>query len=161
MPTGCECFVGKNGSTCWHQNCSWSKGFTSSFHFLQRFDTFQQKRFAEIAVGKSLESSFHKPLHLKKKKKKMQHMKRKLVQQIQSEFSDWNYWCKTDKHCTDTWWIPSHDDFLGSIGTLTKRSGILEAFQTVDGKNAVEHMSGKAVKRTIRGQFLQPCSPNL
>ena len=33
------------------------------------FDTLQQKRFAEIAVGKSLESSFHKPLHSKKKKK--------------------------------------------------------------------------------------------
>ena len=32
------------------------------------FDTLQQKRFAEIAVGKSLESSFHKPLHSKKKK---------------------------------------------------------------------------------------------
>ena len=51
--------------------------------------------------------------------------------------------------------------FLGSIGTLTKRSGILEAPQTVDGKNAVERMSGKAVTRAIRGQFLQPCSPNL
>ena len=35
--------------------------------------------------------------------------------------------------------------FLGSIGTLMKGSGILEDLQTVYGKSAVEHMSGKAV----------------
>ena len=35
--------------------------------------------------------------------------------------------------------------FLGSIGTLMKGSGILEDLQSVYGKSAVEHMSGKAV----------------
>ena len=52
--------------------------------------------------------------------------------------------------------------FLGSIGKLMKGSEISEALQTVYGKNAVEHMmSGKAVRRAIRGIFarLQPCSP--
>ena len=48
----CECFAGKDGSTCRHQYCLWSKGFVSSFHFIPKFDTFQRKRFAEIAVGK-------------------------------------------------------------------------------------------------------------
>ena len=62
----CECFAGKDGSACWHQYCLWSKGFASSFHFLPKFDTFQRKRFAKIAVGKSLESSFYESLRLKK-----------------------------------------------------------------------------------------------
>ena len=62
----CECFAGKDGSTCWNQYCLWSKGFASSFHFLTKFDTFQRKIFAEIAVGKSLESSFYEPLRSKK-----------------------------------------------------------------------------------------------
>ena len=59
-------FCWKDGTTCWHQYFFWCKGFASLFHVLPKFDTFQRKRFAEIAVGKSLESSFHEPLHLKK-----------------------------------------------------------------------------------------------
>ena len=62
----CECFAGKDGYTCWHQYCCWSKVFASSFNFLPKFDTFQRKRFSEIVVGKSLESSPYEPLHLKK-----------------------------------------------------------------------------------------------
>ena len=36
----CECFAGKGGSTCWHQDCLSSKGFASWFNFLASFDTF-------------------------------------------------------------------------------------------------------------------------
>ena len=61
----CQLFAGKDVSTCYHQYCLRSKGFASSFNFLPKFDTFQQKKFAEFAVGKSLESSFYEPLHLK------------------------------------------------------------------------------------------------
>ena len=58
-------------------------------------------------------------------------------------------------NCTDTWRIPSHEEFLGSIGTLMKGSGISEALQTVYGKNAVEYlMIGKAATRAIRGHFI-------
>lgn len=51
--------------------------------------------------------------------------------------------------------IPSYDEFLGSIRTLLKGSGILEAFQTEYEKNVAEYlMSGKAVTRTIRGNCI-------
>ena len=63
--------------------------------------------------------------------------------------------------------IPSYDEFLESIRTLLKGSGILEAFQTEYENNAAEYlMSGKAVTRTIRGncttslaQFTKLLSP--
>ena len=63
--------------------------------------------------------------------------------------------------------IPSYDEFLGSIRTLLKGSGILEAFQTEYENNAAEYlMSSKAVTRTIRGncttslaQFTKLLSP--
>ena len=35
----CECFAGKDGSTC-RQDCLWSKSFAPSFNFLPNFDTF-------------------------------------------------------------------------------------------------------------------------
>ena len=84
----CEGFAGKDGSTCLHQYCLWSKGFVSLFNFLPKSDTFQRKRFAEIAIGKCLESSFYEPLHLKN----MEHMKRKLVQLIQTKFKETMNW---------------------------------------------------------------------
>ena len=36
----CECFAGKDGSTCSDQYCLWSKRSALSFHFLPKFDTF-------------------------------------------------------------------------------------------------------------------------
>ena len=40
--------------------------------------------------------------------------------------------------------------FMGSIGSLMKRSGLSEAFSTCYGINAIEHiMSGKAVSRGL------------
>ena len=85
----CEYFAGKDGSSCWHQYSLWSKRFPSSFHFLPKFDTFQRKGFAEIAVGKNLESFFYEPLNFFKK---LKDMRRKLVQQIQSEFKEIVKW---------------------------------------------------------------------
>ena len=56
----------KKALTCWHKYCLWCKGFSSSLNFLLKIDTFQRKRFVEIAVGKCLENSFCESLHLKK-----------------------------------------------------------------------------------------------
>lgn len=61
----CECFSGKDGSICFHQYYLWSKGFASSLNFLPKFDVSQRKKFAEIAIGDSLDSSFYEPLHSK------------------------------------------------------------------------------------------------
>ena len=45
--------------------------------------------------------------------------------------------------------------FMGRIGSMMKGSGIEEALETVYGPNVVTHMiSGKAVSRALRGQFL-------
>ena len=45
--------------------------------------------------------------------------------------------------------------FLGSIGKVMEGSGLVEALQCCFGLNAITHMlSGKAVKRAIRGHFL-------
>ena len=62
----CECFARKDGCICWYQYYLRSKGFASSFHFLPKFDTLLRKRYAEIMVGKNLESSFYEPLHFLK-----------------------------------------------------------------------------------------------
>ena len=46
-------------------------------------------------------------------------------------------------------------NFIGSIGSVMKGSGLEEALETVYGANAVSHMiSGKAVSRALRGHFL-------
>ena len=45
--------------------------------------------------------------------------------------------------------------FLGSIGSMTKGSGLEEALEQVYGPNAAAHMmTGKAVSRALRGHFL-------
>ena len=44
--------------------------------------------------------------------------------------------------------------FLGSVGTVMNGSGISEILQTIYAPKAVEHMSGKAVSRALRGHFL-------
>ena len=45
--------------------------------------------------------------------------------------------------------------FMGRIGSMMKGSGIEEALETVYGPNVVTHMiSGMAVSRALRGQFL-------
>ena len=48
----CELFAGKDVSTCCHKYCLWSKGFASSFNFLPKFDTFQQKNLPSLRLGK-------------------------------------------------------------------------------------------------------------
>jgi hypothetical protein len=45
--------------------------------------------------------------------------------------------------------------FMGSIGSMTKGSGLQEALETVYGPNAVIHMmSGKAFSRALHGHLL-------
>ena len=45
--------------------------------------------------------------------------------------------------------------FAGSIGSLMKGSGLMEALQNVYAENTVEHiLSGKAIARALRGHFL-------
>ena len=46
-------------------------------------------------------------------------------------------------------------NFMGSIGSMMKSSGLKEALETAYGPNAVTHMiSGKAVSRALRGHCL-------
>ena len=46
-------------------------------------------------------------------------------------------------------------NFLGSIGSMMRGSGLEEALETVYGHNAVTHMiTGKAVSRALCGHFL-------
>jgi hypothetical protein len=44
--------------------------------------------------------------------------------------------------------------FLGSVGILTKGSGLSESLHSKYGVNTVGHMSGKAVSRALRGHYL-------
>ena len=60
----CECKAGLDGSPYWHQYLLWSKGISTSSNFLPHFDKFERQKFAEIAFGRSLESSYYNPLHL-------------------------------------------------------------------------------------------------
>ena len=46
----CECFPGKDGSTCCYQYCLWSKGFSSSFNFLPKFDTYNWEKFRNLTI---------------------------------------------------------------------------------------------------------------
>ena len=64
MTTGlCECFIAKDGSPCWHQFCLWSSGLATCPNFLPHFDKAERQKFAEIAIGASLESSYYDTLH--------------------------------------------------------------------------------------------------
>ena len=58
----CECFAGKDGSTCWHQYCLWSKGFKLSLISSQNVENVIHLKKA----GKRLESFFYEPLHFRK-----------------------------------------------------------------------------------------------
>ena len=60
----CDCILGRDGSPCWHQFILWANGFATSGNFLPKFDKFERKRFAEIAIGESLESSFDDSIHV-------------------------------------------------------------------------------------------------
>ena len=65
-----------------------SKEFALSFNFLSKFNILQRKRFAKITIGKKLRKIFlWIPTF-----EKMKHRKRKLVQQIQSEFKEIMKW---------------------------------------------------------------------
>lgn len=59
----CECLVGIDGSPYWHQFILWCRGFSCYPNFLPLFDNSRKKRFAEIAIGSSLESSFYHATH--------------------------------------------------------------------------------------------------
>ena len=59
----CECYIGSDGSPCWHQFILWSNGMATSSNFLPHFDKFERKKYAEIAIGSSLETSYYDPLH--------------------------------------------------------------------------------------------------
>lgn len=59
----CECFVGKDGSPCWHQFCLWSAGLATCPNFLPHFDKKERQKFSEIAIGVSLESFYYDTVH--------------------------------------------------------------------------------------------------
>ncbi|XP_066923705.1 uncharacterized protein [Clytia hemisphaerica] len=59
----CECVAGRDGSPCWHQCILWKEGFARSGNFLPKFDKFERKRFAEIALGESLDISYYESIH--------------------------------------------------------------------------------------------------
>ena len=64
MTTGrCECPAGKVGSPCWYQFCLWSSGFASCPNFSPNFDKTERQKFAEIAIGSSLDSPYYETLH--------------------------------------------------------------------------------------------------
>ena len=64
METGrCECTIGMDGSPCWHQFIIWSNGISYSINFLPRFDSAQRQRFAEIAIGATLNPAFYDSIH--------------------------------------------------------------------------------------------------
>ena len=51
-----------DGLPCWHQFILWSRGFSCCPNFLPRSDI-QRKRFAEIAIGSSLQDPFYDTIH--------------------------------------------------------------------------------------------------
>ena len=59
----CECPVGSDGSPCFHQYLLWSKQIASNYNFIPKFDEKARQKFALIALGKSLNQEFYKPLH--------------------------------------------------------------------------------------------------
>ncbi|XP_066936103.1 uncharacterized protein [Clytia hemisphaerica] len=83
----CECKAGLDGSPCWHQYLLWSKGISTSSNFLPRFDKFERQKFAEIAFGKSLESSYYNPLHISIMAEDIEDTSENLQRQMQEEES--------------------------------------------------------------------------
>ena len=59
----CECPVGSDGSPCFHQYLLWSQQIATNYNFVPKFDEKARQKFAFIAIGKSLNQDFYKPLH--------------------------------------------------------------------------------------------------
>ena len=64
----CQCKVGSNGSPCAHQYLLWAYNFIPTPNFFPMFNQEERKRFAEIAIGDSLETHFYEPLSANKVK---------------------------------------------------------------------------------------------
>ena len=59
----CECPVGLDGFPCFHKYLLWSKQIASNFNFVPKFDEKARQKFAMIALRKTLNQEFYKPLH--------------------------------------------------------------------------------------------------
>ena len=59
----CACVVGSNGCPCKHQYLLWALNIATGHNFLPVFRKNERKKFAEIAIGKSLPDDFYQSLH--------------------------------------------------------------------------------------------------
>ena len=59
----CKCSVGSDKSPCFHQYLLWSQQIATNYNFFPKFDEKARQKFAFIAIRKSLNQDFYKPLH--------------------------------------------------------------------------------------------------
>ena len=59
----CECTVGLNGSACKHQYMLWLNKKASGCNFIPIFSKNERKRFAEVAIAKSMPMNYYEGLH--------------------------------------------------------------------------------------------------
>ena len=59
----CECNVRQNGDVCKHQYILWAFGKAASTNFLPYLSPLERKRYAEIAIGSSMETERYEGIH--------------------------------------------------------------------------------------------------
>ena len=59
----CKCSVGSDKSPCFHQYLLWSQQIATNYNFVPKFGEEARQKFGFIAIRKSLNQDFYKPLH--------------------------------------------------------------------------------------------------